>query len=53
MDDIFTGAATIILAVVFLALGFSLCASGIASDCNKLGSFSVKDKVYDCKERSK
>ena len=49
-DRIETTAALAIVLAAF-ALGWAIAHSTVATECERLGSFYVGQKVFDCKEK--
>ena len=41
----------LLTAIVSVATGWSFAHSTVAVECNRLGSFYVGEKVFECKEK--
>jgi hypothetical protein len=48
MDSVFTFIVCAAVTAMLLVLSWSMSATAIGTDCEKLGSFYLGDKVYKC-----
>lgn len=51
MTDYIETAAAIVIILAIFSLGWLLAHSTVATECERLGSFYVGQKVFDCKEK--
>jgi hypothetical protein len=48
IDSLFTLVMCTVVAIALLIITWSVSASNVGMDCEKLGSFYLGDKVYKC-----